>query len=214
MSETFQHYLAGLIATAQEFSLLWAPTVNSYKRFSAGFMGADGDRLGCRQSHARVSQGRPRQRLSRRVPHSRQRCQQLLRLRRPDRRRALRDPQRTAARGAVQRQRLRGDGHRSHPVEPARRHCAVGGLGDRQGVLRRRRAPPHPDDGQGRVAGRQPDGDRLGVAPLLGADLGTATVMSEIRPFLRHDREQLTDLVNAHVKAVRARLLGSVRPPC
>jgi len=26
--------------------------------------------------------------------------------------------------------------------------------------------------------------------------------MSEIRPFLRHDRDQLTDLVNAHVKSV------------
>ena len=36
MSETFQNYLAGLIATAQEFSLLWAPTVNSYKRFQPG----------------------------------------------------------------------------------------------------------------------------------------------------------------------------------
>jgi glutamine synthetase len=36
MSELFRHYLAGLIATAQEFSLLWAPTVNSYKRFQLG----------------------------------------------------------------------------------------------------------------------------------------------------------------------------------
>lgn len=36
MSEVFQHYLAGLIATAREFSLLWAPTVNSYKRFQPG----------------------------------------------------------------------------------------------------------------------------------------------------------------------------------
>ncbi|MCU1502924.1 MAG: L-glutamine synthetase, partial [Ilumatobacteraceae bacterium] len=36
MSETFRHYLAGLIATAREFSLLWAPTVNSYKRFQPG----------------------------------------------------------------------------------------------------------------------------------------------------------------------------------
>ena len=26
--------------------------------------------------------------------------------------------------------------------------------------------------------------------------------MPEVRPFLRHDREQLTDLVNAQVKAV------------
>jgi glutamine synthetase len=36
MSELFQHYLAGLIATAREFSLLWAPTINSYKRFQPG----------------------------------------------------------------------------------------------------------------------------------------------------------------------------------
>ncbi len=36
MSETFRHYLAGLIATARDFSLLWAPTVNSYKRFQPG----------------------------------------------------------------------------------------------------------------------------------------------------------------------------------
>ncbi|TPW10315.1 MAG: glutamine synthetase, partial [Acidimicrobiaceae bacterium] len=33
MSPLFQHYLAGLIATSREFSLLWAPTINSYKRF-------------------------------------------------------------------------------------------------------------------------------------------------------------------------------------
>lgn len=36
MSEIFQHYLAGLIATARDFSLLWAPTINSYKRFQPG----------------------------------------------------------------------------------------------------------------------------------------------------------------------------------
>ena len=36
MSDTFRHYLAGQIATAREFSLLWAPTINSYKRFQLG----------------------------------------------------------------------------------------------------------------------------------------------------------------------------------
>ncbi len=36
MSPLFRHYLAGLIATAREFSLLWAPTINSYKRFQLG----------------------------------------------------------------------------------------------------------------------------------------------------------------------------------
>ncbi len=36
MSELFRHWLAGLVATARDFSLLWAPTVNSYKRFQPG----------------------------------------------------------------------------------------------------------------------------------------------------------------------------------
>jgi glutamine synthetase len=36
MSELFRWYLGGLIATAGEFSLLFAPTVNSYKRFQPG----------------------------------------------------------------------------------------------------------------------------------------------------------------------------------
>jgi glutamine synthetase len=33
MPTLFQQYLAGLLLTAREFSLLWAPTVNSYRRF-------------------------------------------------------------------------------------------------------------------------------------------------------------------------------------
>ncbi len=33
MTSMFRHFLAGQIATAKEFALLWAPTVNSYKRF-------------------------------------------------------------------------------------------------------------------------------------------------------------------------------------
>jgi glutamine synthetase len=32
-SETMRQWTAGLLATARDFSLLWAPTVNSYKRF-------------------------------------------------------------------------------------------------------------------------------------------------------------------------------------
>ena len=82
MSETFQHYLAGLIATAREFSLLWAPTINSYKRFQLGSWAPTGVGLGHRQPHPRVPQGRSRQGHPRRVPHPRQRREQLLRLRR------------------------------------------------------------------------------------------------------------------------------------
>jgi glutamine synthetase len=36
MTETFRWFLGGLIGAAREFSLLWAPTVNSYKRFQPG----------------------------------------------------------------------------------------------------------------------------------------------------------------------------------
>ena len=33
MNDPLRHFLAGLLATARDFSLLWAPTVNSYRRF-------------------------------------------------------------------------------------------------------------------------------------------------------------------------------------
>ena len=36
MPKLFEQYLAGLLATARDFSLLWAPTVNSYRRFQLG----------------------------------------------------------------------------------------------------------------------------------------------------------------------------------
>ena len=55
-SDLFRHYLAGLLATAREFSLLWAPAINSYKRFQPGSWaptgvawGVDNRTLGFRQ---------------------------------------------------------------------------------------------------------------------------------------------------------------------
>ena len=36
MTEHFRMYLAGQLAAARDFSILWAPTVNSYKRFQPG----------------------------------------------------------------------------------------------------------------------------------------------------------------------------------
>ncbi len=36
MSPVFEHFLAGLLASAADMTLLYAPNVNSYKRFSAG----------------------------------------------------------------------------------------------------------------------------------------------------------------------------------
>ena len=36
MSETFEHFLAGLLATTRELTFFYAPNVNSYKRFARG----------------------------------------------------------------------------------------------------------------------------------------------------------------------------------
>ncbi|HYA68650.1 MAG TPA: glutamine synthetase family protein [Acidimicrobiales bacterium] len=36
MSPTFEHFLAGLLATTRELTLLYAPNINSYKRFAPG----------------------------------------------------------------------------------------------------------------------------------------------------------------------------------
>jgi glutamine synthetase len=36
VSRLFRHFVAGQISTAREFSLLWGPTVNSYRRFQPG----------------------------------------------------------------------------------------------------------------------------------------------------------------------------------
>ena len=171
MSETFQHYLAGLIATAQEFSLLWAPTVNSYKRFQPGSWaptgigwGVDNRTLGFRKvGHGKGS------RVECRIPGSDANSYFAFAGQIAGGLYGIRN--KLDARRAVRRQRLRGHRHRSHSVEPPRRDRLVGGLGDRQGVLRRRRAPPHPHDGEGRVAGVEPVGHRLGVAPLLGTHL-------------------------------------------
>ncbi|MGZ8725605.1 MAG: glutamine synthetase family protein [Aeromicrobium sp.] len=35
-SETYDHFIAGILATMRDFTLLFAPNVNSYKRFAAG----------------------------------------------------------------------------------------------------------------------------------------------------------------------------------
>ncbi len=45
-SQMFDHFLAGIQATMREFTLLYAPNINSYKRFAPWFIRTDGDRMG------------------------------------------------------------------------------------------------------------------------------------------------------------------------
>ena len=60
-TDVFKHYLAGQIALASELAIFFAPTINSYKRFAAGKLGADDARLGLRQPHVRLPHRRARQ---------------------------------------------------------------------------------------------------------------------------------------------------------
>ena len=62
MTDTFRWYLGGLLATAREMSLLFAPTINSYKRFQPGHghrPGWPGASTTARSASARWATARP-----------------------------------------------------------------------------------------------------------------------------------------------------------
>ena len=75
--DIFRWFLGGWIAHAPEMMVFYAPTVNSYKRYRSGLMGADGLRLGRRQPHRRLPRRRRGRRPARRVPHPGRRLQPL-----------------------------------------------------------------------------------------------------------------------------------------
>ena len=58
----YDHFVAGVLATMRDFTLLYAPNINSYKRFAAGSFAPTDDRVGLRQPHLRGPAGRPRAR--------------------------------------------------------------------------------------------------------------------------------------------------------
>ena len=60
--QLFERFVAGQLACMRELTLLYAPHVNSYKRFAPGLVRADRGRLGERQPHLLAAGGRPRRR--------------------------------------------------------------------------------------------------------------------------------------------------------
>ena len=181
MSEVFRWWLGGLLATAAEFSLLWAPTINSYKRFQPGSWaptaigwGLDNRTLGYRK----VGHGKGT-RVECRIPGSDANSYFAF--------------AGTLAGGlhgivnriepppAVHRQRLRRHRPAEDPVEHRRGDRPVGVLGRGQAGLRPRRPPSHPQHGQAGVGGVQHGGHRLGAPPLLGADLSRGCRSSRSR---------------------------------
>ena len=59
----YDSFVAGLLATMADFTLLYAPNINSYKRFAAGQLRPDHDRLGSGQPDLCAPAGRPRGRV-------------------------------------------------------------------------------------------------------------------------------------------------------
>ena len=182
MSETFQHYLAGLIATVHASSACCGHRRSTATSGSSPGRGrrpaSAGASTTARSGSARSATARAC-RVECRIPGSDANSYFAFAGTIAGGLYGIRNE--LAARRAVRRQRLRGDRHRSHPVEPPRRDRTVGGFVNRQGVLRRRRAPPHPDDGQGRVAGVQPDRSPTGSCAATGSASDVARSASCVR---------------------------------
>ena len=77
MSDVGRSFIAGQLAHMQELSLLFAPNINSYKRFAAGLVRADRDRVGPRQPHLRAAARRARRRAAAGEPRARRRREPL-----------------------------------------------------------------------------------------------------------------------------------------
>ena len=103
----YDSFVAGVLATVADFTLLYAPNINSYKRFAGGLVRADRDRLGPRQPHLRGPAGRQGCRRADGEPDPRRRRQPVPRHGGDAGRRAARHRAGARARAGAGRQRLR-----------------------------------------------------------------------------------------------------------
>ena len=168
--ELFERFLAGQLACLREMTLMFAPYVNSYKRFVAGSFAPTAVAWGKdnRTCSLRVVGHGEALRLENRLPGAD--VNPYLALARDDRRRAARGRQRAAARAGLRGQRLRvGGAARPHqPLRVAR--PLLGERGRPRGLRRGGRRPlPEPRADRDRGAGGR--GHRLGQVPRLRAAL-------------------------------------------
>ena len=172
-SELFDAFLAGWIECARELALFLAPTINSYKRYAAGKLGADDARLGPRQPHLRLPDRRPRRFAAGRDADPRRRRQPVPRLRGADRRRPARDRAGPRAAAGARGQRVRV-GRPALPVVAPRGDRRARGGHDGAGSVRRRGRRPLPELRPHRAAAVRRGRHLLGARAPLRARLGTA----------------------------------------
>ena len=70
-AQLFDHFVAGVQATMRELTLLYAPNINSYKRFQPGSFAPTAIAWGTRQPHLRAARRRARRRAAGREPGAR-----------------------------------------------------------------------------------------------------------------------------------------------
>ena len=102
----YDHFVAGVLATTAELTLLYAPEHQLLQAVRGRVVRADHDRVGPRQPHLRGPAGRPRPGRPHGEPGPRRRREPLPRAGRDARRRPARHRERAAAGGRAGRQRL------------------------------------------------------------------------------------------------------------
>ncbi|GAB3955930.1 hypothetical protein GCM10027614_66670 [Micromonospora vulcania] len=172
LSTTGQRVLAGLLATMQEFSLLFAPNINSYKRYQPGSFAPTALRWG-RQPHLRAAGGRARAGDAGGEPGARRRRQPVPGDRRTCRRGAARHRPGAGAGPGVHRQRVRRRRGRAGARNPARRSRPVGELHGGPRRLRPRGGGPLRQPGKGGDRRLRRRGNGLGAHPWLRTPLTT-----------------------------------------
>ena len=166
----YDHFVAGILATMEELTLLYAPNINSYKRFADGLLRPDRGRVGSGQPHLRRTAGRRGQGGPDGEPSPGRGREPLPGGRGDARRRSARRRPGAAAGGRDGRERLRfGRAARAcHTAGGARPlRDVVGGTGS----LRRRGRRPLRQHGRRGARGVQRRRHRLGAAPRLRADV-------------------------------------------
>ena len=159
----YDHFIAGILATMREFTLLYAPNINSYKRFADGFVRADDGGLGPGQPDLLGPAGRSRPVRPAGEPVARRRREPVSGHRGDAGRRPVRGGERTAAGGRTGRQRLhlrQADG----AEDAARGPRPVRGVDGGEGGVRRRRRRPLCSRGGHRTGRLRLGRHRLGVA--------------------------------------------------
>ena len=201
---TFNRFVAGQLAALRDLTLMFAPNVNSYKRFVAGSFAPTAvawghDNRTCSMRVVGHGQGL---RVENRLPGAD--VNPVPRARGDDRRRPARDRERARARAGVRGQRVRVR-QAAGAAQHVRRARPVRRVGHRAGGVRPGRGGPLPEPRAHRDRRDGGRGHRLGEVPRLRETVGRE---SPCHRHLRRDRERALGRLGGGGEPLAAHLLA------